>query len=325
MKNALLKFIAIAAMHVATIGAVQAQTPAGPNRPATVPSGYVITPFGYFHPSCVGHLAEGDVLRSEQHFIQHADGSTAQIYSCNYPHYRADGEMVYGDERKVTDPNISHSWIVAADCVASSTSACYAGTTSFGLLSAEWSVPYAPASNDGQTLYFFPGLEDINDVVTIIQPVLGWNGDFASAWGIASWNCCVTGTAYEATPQRVSPGDTIYGAIACSAGCTGGNSSSSWNVVATDMQNGKSSQLLNTSSFKQIFNWAFSGVLEVYNVKQCTDFPGNSLISFNDVQLANNLGQLIANPKWAVTSWASGLTPQCNYNVNLPIQAIITY
>src|ERR1700733_11973609 len=27
-----------------------AQAPAGPNRPAAVPDGYVITPFGYFHP-----------------------------------------------------------------------------------------------------------------------------------------------------------------------------------------------------------------------------------------------------------------------------------
>ena len=40
----------------------RAQAPAGPNRPPLVPEEYVVTPFGYFHPSCVVHLAEGEEL-----------------------------------------------------------------------------------------------------------------------------------------------------------------------------------------------------------------------------------------------------------------------
>jgi hypothetical protein len=51
MKNAFQKFMAIAAVYVVCITAAQAQAPAGPNRPAAVPLDYVITPFGYFHPS----------------------------------------------------------------------------------------------------------------------------------------------------------------------------------------------------------------------------------------------------------------------------------
>jgi len=94
--------------------------------------------------------------------------------------------------------------------------------------------PPAPASNNGQTLYFFPGLEDIDDVVTIIQPILGWNSDYASAWGIASWNCCVSGTTYEAKPQRVSSGDTILGYMfdTCAAGML---SCTSWDIVTSDL------------------------------------------------------------------------------------------
>ena len=42
-----------------------AQAPAGPNRPAGVPDGYVITPFGYFHPSCVRQLTEGETLLAD--------------------------------------------------------------------------------------------------------------------------------------------------------------------------------------------------------------------------------------------------------------------
>jgi hypothetical protein len=310
MKSGFLKFIAVAAMHVACITATRAQQAAGPNRPPGVPQDYVITPFGYFHPSCVGHLAPGDELRSDQGVIQHKDRTTSKIPACAHPHYRPNGEAVHGDERALKVPNVT-GWLENASVTT---------TGSFGLLSAEWSVPYPPASNDGQTLYYFPGLEDTNDVVTILQPVLGWNSDFPSAWGIASWNCCENGTTYEATPQRVSPGDTIYGVTGCAAG---GTSCTSWNVVTTDMQNGKSSQLLNTSSFNQIFNWAFGGVLEVYNVKQCPDFPTNYYISFNNILLENNLGVLIPNPNWSVGTPSSGVTPQCNYGVKLSTQAIL--
>jgi hypothetical protein len=151
MKNALLKLIAIATMLVAGLTAAQAQTTAGPNRPATVPSGYLITPFGYFHPSCVAQLAEGDELRPDDHVIRHANGSSNNMHVCAYPHYRADGQKVMGDERGVKDPNISHAWIEYASVTT---------TSSYAYLYAKWSVPPTPTSKNGQTLYFFPGLED---------------------------------------------------------------------------------------------------------------------------------------------------------------------
>src|ERR1700683_724148 len=90
MKSAFLKFIAITTMLLGGLTAAQAQTTAGPNRPATIPPGYVITPFGYFNPSCVVHLAEGDELRSHENVIRHANGTSDRMPECAYPHYRAD-------------------------------------------------------------------------------------------------------------------------------------------------------------------------------------------------------------------------------------------
>jgi hypothetical protein len=319
MKNALLKLIAIATILVAGLTAAQAQTTAGPKRPATVPAGYAITPFGYFHPSCVVQLAQGDELRPDLNIIQHASGTSGQMHVCAYPHYRADGEKVIGDERGIKDPNISHAWIESASVTT---------TSSYGYLYAEWTVPPAPTSEDGQTLFFFPGLEDIDDVVTILQPVLGWNGDYASAWGIASWNCCESGTAYEATPQPVSPGDTIYGEVFDTCGA-GTESCGSWDVFTYDLQNGKYSELIDTSSFGQTFNWAFGGVLEVYNIVQCTDYPsfgygaGNAT-SFNEIGLYDDNFAQIANPAWSV-GITDGLTPQCSYGGVLPNQVTLTY
>ncbi len=86
---------------------------------------------------------------------------------CAYPHFRANGQRVNGDERGVTDPNIN-GWV---EDVATTTK------TAYGYIYAEWSVPPPPTSSDSQTLYYFPGLEDLIDVVTILQPVLAWNSD----------------------------------------------------------------------------------------------------------------------------------------------------
>ena len=50
----LLKSVAITMLAV---GLAAAQVPAGAKRPAAVPADYLITPFGYFHPSCFQRLA----------------------------------------------------------------------------------------------------------------------------------------------------------------------------------------------------------------------------------------------------------------------------
>jgi hypothetical protein len=108
---AFIRTVSIAAMLLAGLTAVQAQAPAGPNRPATVGGDYLITPFGYFHPTCVVKLAVGDELQPGNKVIRHANGTTTKMQECGFPHYRADGQEVAGDERRAKDPNISHAWV----------------------------------------------------------------------------------------------------------------------------------------------------------------------------------------------------------------------
>jgi hypothetical protein len=277
-----------------------AQAPAGPNRPAPVPEDYVITPFGYFHPSCVVHLKQGETLLEKGLVIQHADGRLTSVPACEYPHYTARGEIMAAGAMDA--PTISHSWIVSESATTS---------TSYGEITANWTVPSAPLSYDGQTIFFFPGLEDINDVVSIIQPVLGYNADFSKAWGIASWNCCPSGTADESSPVKVNVGDIIEGTVksTCAAGTL---SCTKWNITTEDAYTGGTTTLSNTPSEGQTFNWAFGGVLEVYSVAQCSDYPPNDYISFYPALYNDSFG-LISSPSWSLTDWASGLTPQCQY------------
>jgi len=310
---------ALIAAGAATVVA-QAASAAGTHRPPGVPADFVVTPFGYFHSTCVVHLAKGDELRPDDKIIRHQNGTSSPMTECAYPHYRADGQAVNGDEHAIKDPNISHAWVEYAGVTT---------TSSYAYLYGEWSVPPTPTSNDGQILYYFNGLEDINDVVTILQPVLGWNSDYQYAWGIASWNCCESGTTYEAPPAPVNSGDTILGYqfANCSAGVKTCNS---WDIVTWDLQNGNFSQLLDTSNFGQTFNWAFGGVLEVYNIAQCSDYPSNSSypgstsLSFNEIGLFNNKYVQIPNPAWKVST-TSGLSPSCNYGGSLPKQVILNF
>jgi hypothetical protein len=312
MNSRLLKSIAFTLLAA---GLSVAQRPVGPNRPASVPGDYLITPFGYFHSSCVKHLAQGDEVRRDDKTIRHANGTFDNVQACAFPHFKADGTKIVGDERGVKDPSIGHAWV---DYASTST------TNSYSYLYAYWNVPPAPSNNDGQTIYLFPGMEDYADVVTIIQPVLGWNSDYSNAWGIASWNCCVNGTVYEAPPAHVSSGDVILGYMfdTCASGTL---SCPTWDIVTWDRTNGNYSELINTSNFGQTFNWAFAGALEVYGVVQCGDYPAGGTTTFYDLGLYNYKWQRLGSPGWNVTNLSSGLSPQCGYSGKLPKQLTLTY
>jgi len=294
-----------------------AQVPAESNRPAGVPDGYVITPFGYFHPSCVLRLAQGETLLADGRVLQHADGTLENIPACEYPHYAASGAIAAAGATKAESPTIN-GWVESSSVMTNS--------TSYGEIIATWTVPPAPTSKNGEVVYFFPGMEDSNDVVSIIQPVLGWNMDDTNTpWTIASWNCCPNGITVESTPVSVNPGDTIQGTVqsTCSAGT---ESCPTWNITTADVTTGGSTTLGNTPSEGQTFNWAFGGVLEAYNIVQCSDYPPNVSLTFSNIALYDYNFVQISNPDWSATYWAQSETPQCNYNVQTTAtQATLTY
>jgi uncharacterized repeat protein (TIGR02543 family) len=160
--------------------------------------------------------------------------------------------------------------------------------------------------------------------VSILQPVLGWNSDFRRAWGIASWNCCPNGTANESTPVHANAGDLIVGTVksTCARGTL---SCPAWKITTQDYTTGGSTTLNNTPNEGQTFNWAFGGVLEVYSVVRCSDYPPNNYITFNPTLYDNDFN-LINNPGWGLNDWSAGLSPQCNYGgQTLPGEVLLAF
>jgi hypothetical protein len=280
---------------------------AGPDRPPQVPDGYVVTPFGYFHPSCVFEIEDGARLLADGR-VEHTDGTVdARVPVCGYPHYTATGLLVTEDlSGAIGRTPAINGWL---EYVSTTT------TTSYNSIEATWVVPPLPASDAYQILFFFPGFQDVNNVLSIVQPVLQWYAPGPS-WAVASWNCCMQGTVWESHPLKVSPGDTILGKIysRCKKGL---NYCADWRVISEDETIGKKTILNKTPAEGQVWNWAFSAVLEVYGVRDCSDFPANNTSTVFTVQLYDQNKQLISNPGWIGTPAPTGTDPDCNYGLNV--------
>jgi hypothetical protein len=154
-------------------------------------------------------------------------------------------------------------------------------------------VPSAPSVAGNQTIYLFPGLEDIEDVQTTLQPVLAWNGFNDHAWTVASWNCCKTGTTFHSDPVTVAVGDTING-LMTGSNCSG-NVCTDWTVSA---RRGTASSTLATQGYGQAFDWVFGAALEVYGVQTCEQQPANALVRFTNERMTGMNGAALPLQPW---------------------------
>ncbi len=283
---------------------------AGPRRPANVPEDYVVTPFGFFHPSCVQSIATDETLLADGR-IQRKDGvrdATAPL--CKFPRYTHDGSPVTAAK---SNPQVN-GWIESASIVPAATNGAYSSLLSL------WTVPPAPHADDGQLLYYFPGLEDITHTQSILQPVMQW---YAGQWAVANWNCCLNNITTESTVISVSPGDKIYGSM--TANCPPGVlHCATWTIFSLDLRSGESTTLKNTPSAGQTFNWAFGAVMEPYYVVACNDYPPNHKLDF-EVLVFDEDWRLVVSPPWA-KGINTMQTPQCDYGIiPTPYDVTITY
>jgi hypothetical protein len=290
MKRCLLTALAVLATST-----ILAQVPAGSNRPSGVPEGYVITPFGYYHQSCVHTLAEGE--------------PNAGNTPCTHPAFRPDGTPKVEGEKKTPSPTIN-GWVESTSITAPT-------NKSFSAVYATNTVPPTPINFEGQTLFFFPGLEDVNNTESILQPVLIFN---VGGWSVSNYNCCLSGVT-NSTPIPVAPGDPLVSSI--TQNCRPGTlSCATWDVVSLDLKNHKRTSLLKTPSEGQIFNWAFGVVLEPYNVNNCNDYPSKD--ETYDVLVLDEQGRPVT-PKWNVSVDTTD-SPQCGYGINAkPFENTLDY
>ena len=286
-----------------------------PRVPASVPRDYVVTPNGFFHPSCVHRIGSDETLMRGGRVVN-VDGSERRVEPCAYPHYAADGTRLGRDAvparravaARASAPQTIDGWVAYASYVLPRENAAR-------YISAYMSVPDEPTIDSGQVDYFFPGLEDIENVQTIVQPVLGWNAFNDSGWTIASWNCCLDGETWHSDPVAVAAGATLYGRVS-SSNCTD-DVCEDWSILTRDPGNDRDT-VLNTSGYGQVFDWVFGAVLEAYGISQCAELPASGSIEFSRIAVMvdgppGNTSRFVPLQAWDPTVIPSA--PNCGYAV----------
>jgi len=267
--------------------------------PVEIPAGFVATPAGYFHPSCIAEIHDGERVNADG-LVERADGTVRSLPTCAYPHYAA----VPGRAGPRQPPPFIGNDNWKAD----------ASTTAFGavdFIQASWTVPPSPTATG--TVYYFPGFEHSPTADSgILQPVLAWNGaDAPSGWVIYSWDCCVAGvTVTHSTPISVSDGASVSGYVS-GTNCNMTNDVCNDWEVQTTVATGPSTSLsttLDTTSIGDTMDWAFGGVLESGNVSACGQYPSTGTITFSNIVL-HQLGGGNVSPQFFDV--AEPRTPQC--------------
>jgi hypothetical protein len=284
------------------------------SAPASVPSGYVFTHHGWFHPSCVVRVGEGESVGSDL-MLRAPDGhARAAIRPCAYPRYdRAGRALSTGGGANAAAP--VHAVPQAAAALYDGYIVYYENSGALAVgptLTTDWTVPLAPTNVGNQDIAFF------NDILTsagggdILQPVLDFNGESAGRWAIESEHCCINGNDMQTTPIVVAPGDTIRG-IVTGATCTA-TGCQSWTVTTTDVTSGKSTTL-NTTAPGGLPNGVSPGSLETYGITSCDMFPASGRTTFIGNTLTDATGA-VQSPKYTLLT-LQGVDPEvprtCGY------------
>jgi hypothetical protein len=194
-----------------------------------------------------------------------------------------------------------NGWVEYADWTASETPGEFATT---------WHVPNVPASNVGQTIFYFPSYETATGTA-IVQPVLQYGVSAAGGgtyWAISSWWVGAGGAARYSSLLAVNPGDTIRGTITAS-NCDG-NGGCKLVIVTRDETIDNSRQLTVVETVP--YTWTQAAVLEMYGVNDCSQLPSNDVSFSSFVFLDQNGSPLSATwtPEYSV------LFNNCNYQVS---------
>ena len=265
-----------------------------------LPEGYVATPHGLVHRSCVRHVPKGHRVTADG-VVTRPEGVRETLPPCLYPRLHPRTLAPIAPTRTTPPPPDVNGWVERGD---------WTSGVPLGSLSATFTVPQAPLSN-GALIYFFPGSEPA-DGSTILQPVLQYGNGAAGGgyyWAAASWFCCPAGWSTHSDLISVNTGDSILGTL--NATCSGGTCN--WTIATTDTTTGGTTTLA-ADNVSSPFVWNFGGVLEAYSVTACNQYPADGAIAFTNIALLDQNGNPM-QPNWS--PWVGGVTPACGYSVTI--------
>ena len=235
-------------------------------------SNLVLTPGGYRHPSLVHHVDAGHAVQFTEGRAQLRNLATDALIELSQ-HMIQPGEV----------PGFGNGWIADAFWLNSTGNP----VTSF---KTTWQVPPPPATNSGQTIFLFNGIDPVNPSQAILQPVLQWGPSHAGGgafWSVASWYVLGNGQAFFTTPVPVNPGDVLVGLMTLTGQSNGLFS------YRVEFQGIPGTQLPVQNIAELV--WC-NETLEAYNINACSDYPNTDLTAMQSIQLQT--GDTTPNVNW---------------------------
>lgn len=229
----------------------------------------VFTPQGERAAECVIQIPETAVVKSTDVGIalRHENGTVEHYETPAHCHT----DSVAMQLAQKAQPN---QWIDEAG---------FTYNTGFSKMTGYNNIPDAPASEPG-TVYYFLGMENMRGgPVSILQPVLAYQG---GEWTGASWACCpsnITTTGPTIGPAK--EGDRMYGSMTRT-------DDSTWSIVT--QFNGQTSRL-NAQVGPWAYTWAVA-TMEDYGVSACSQLP-HEPVKFDTIELYDPQGSVV-RPSW---------------------------
>jgi hypothetical protein len=304
----------LALSAVAAFTPTEAQQTSGPSvtltgRPASVPSNYVPTPNGWFHPDCIITTSENEMIAADGSIAERSTGAFVRaVPSCSHTRYDGNGNAV-SPTAGIRLPT-AHQWLVDGQ----------AGVGWMDFISANWVVPPNPPLVNGVTLYFFPGFLPASED-QVIQPVLGWNayGNGSTAWTLASWECCIAGNTYQSAQAAVSAGVQVYG-FAWGTNCnTTSGICGNWEV--STQATGVNPVTIMSATVGEAMSLSVAAAYEEYGITSCAQHPSSESITFSNIT-AREVGDIPVSPTWQAVYYS--FTPTCNINFSSPNSSTAT-
>jgi hypothetical protein len=217
----------------------------------------VLTPGGYRPRSVVHRVEPGHKLDGAQGRLRTLDPSGAVL---------AD----HVARRGAVAPALGSGWIVYAD---------WSNTTGTPVsrFATTWTVPPAPATQSGQTIFLFNGIQNST---MIYQPVLQWGPSAAGGgnyWAVASWYADGQGgQAFYTSLVQVNPGDVLVGVMTLTgqAGAAFNYDCNFQGIANTDLPIQNVDEL----------TWC-AETLEAYSLTQCSDYPNTADTAMTNIAL----------------------------------------
>lgn len=233
----------------------------------------VLTPGGYRHPSLVHRIASGQAIRRSSGKSSKFNLNTKRTSQLSVP---AQGAGVVAA--------LGSGWITNSTWKNNTGQTVSSFTTT-------WTVPPAPSTQNGQTIFLFNALLDAaqND---ILQPVLQWGPSQAGGgafWSVACWFVDTTGNAFFKGLVQVQPGDILVGIMTLTATAGG--------LFTYDcVFQGVDGVGLTIQTDTELV--VATETLECYSIQQCTDYPNTNQTAMTGIEIKTGAAQAPIN--WTV-------------------------